>query len=246
MVLRYYLIVLLVVTLFIENVRAESLKHITIAQTENQLIHTLGADVLVKAYKRLGINVDFVLLPNSRSLATANSGKVDGEIGRLVKVLDKVPNLLMAREVPIASVIAVAVTNKAKCDCEKWSDLKDLTIGIIRGEIYAERATKGMSVFMMKGYPELFTMLERGRVDVVIGILSSVELELQTSFKNSGLKIVGKELLNLPLYHLLHKKHQSLIPKLNKVLMEMKMNGEIEKSHQETIKKAVNERNQNK
>ena len=216
------------IVVFIGSAQAISAEKMIISQAEGHLTHELAASVIAEAYRRLNITTEFVQLPSKRSMEWANMGKVDAEVGRVSKALEDLPDLLLVDEVPIANIRGVIVTKDFQCNCTQWSDLKNLRIGIRRGEVYAEKGTKGMSVYSTDSYHQLFSMLNNNRIDIAVGISSSAELELKTAFQNSDLHIIKKPLVEIPLYHLVHKKHQALVAKLNKVLKGMAASGEIE------------------
>jgi len=232
------------VVLFVWSAQAISAEKMIIAQAEGHLTHKLAASVIAEAYRRLNITTEFVQLPSKRSMAWANMGKVDAEVGRVAKALEDLPDLLMVDKVPIVNIRGVIVTKDIQFNCTQWSDLKNLHIGIRRGEVYAEKGTKGMSVYPTDSYHQLFSMLNNNHIDIAVGISSSVELELKTAFQNSDLHAIKKPLVDIPLYHLVHKKHHALVPKLNEVLKEMAASGEIKRLQQVALDRMIVERKQ--
>ena len=120
--------------------------------------------------------------------------------------------------------------------------MRGLQVGIRRGEVYAEKGTSKMSVQPAISYNQLLNMLLLGRIDVAVGILSSVKVEINSAFRDSGFKIIEKPLVDIPLYHLVNKKHQALVPKLSSVLELMASTGEIEEIHQRTLQAIINKR----
>lgn len=223
---------------------ATSANRMTIAQAEGHLTHNIAAEVVAEMYRRLNIEAEFVKLPSKRSMAWANIGKVDAEVGRVARAKDNLPNLLLVDNVPIKTIKVVIVTKNTPCDCTQWSDLKNFNIGIRRGEVYAEKGSKGLSAYATDSYHQLLSMLDNNRIDVAVGILSSFELELKTAFLSSNLRVIEKPIMELPLYHLIHKKHRALLPKLNKVLMEMDAKGEIENIEKRALNRIIAERKQ--
>lgn len=238
------LLVFVLVVGFFSIVRAPALatdlpQKIKISQASDHTIHMLGAAVIAEAYKRLGIRTEFIQVPSKRSLTLANLGRADAEVGRVPSVLSDYKNLMMVDGAPIATVKGVALTISSDCVCKSWDDLKEYRVGIRRGEVFAEKGTAQMNAVATSSYKQLFTMLENKRIDVAVGILTSAEIELLSNFKNSDIKVIGKEFINLPLYHMLNNKYAALAPKLTEVLLEMHQNGDIEKIHSKTIKDIV-------
>ena len=57
-------------------------------------ITDISRQVLLEAYQRMGIEIQTQQFPSVRSLVTANSGKTDGELGRIKGIEADYPNLL--------------------------------------------------------------------------------------------------------------------------------------------------------
>lgn len=56
---------------------------ILICTNQANAIHLIAADFIVEAYKRIGCDVEFIELPNRRSLMQADDGSCDGETIRI-------------------------------------------------------------------------------------------------------------------------------------------------------------------
>lgn len=211
----------------------------TIAQAEKHTIHKVAAGVITEAYRRLGIETEFVFVPSKRSLIMVNSGRTDAEVGRIPAIVSKFENLMIVGGTPIATVKGIVLTISSDCVCKTWDDLKNYRIGIRRGEAYAEKGTAQMDVVVTSSYSQLFNMLRENRIDVAVGILTSAQIALQSDFKDSGIKIIGAELINVPLHHVLNIKHAALEPRLREVLKQMAKSGEIQIIHDQVIKDIV-------
>ena len=106
--------------------------------------------------------------------------------------------------------------------------MKDLRVGIIRVIRYAEIGTAAAPIYQADDMTHLFKLLDSGRIEVAIAVRNAGIIELQKSFKDSGIKIIGKPLHSAPLFHFLHRKNKHLIAKLDRVLQEMRNSGELE------------------
>lgn len=74
----------------------------------------------------------------------------------------------------------------------------------------------------------LFRALDHGRIDIsvedrVLGILTLKQLSIK------GVRILEPPITRVTLYHYINKKHQHLVPKLEKALRQMKKHHEIDK-----------------
>ena len=204
---------------------------ILICTNQVNAIHMIAADFIVEAYKRIGRDVEFVNLPNRRSLMQADDGACDGETIR-IKGLDKTYKNLILVPVPVAQLHGVAFMKHHRDthlpDINTWQDMRGLDVYIIHGEVYAERGTADIGGRTVGTYKQLFTMLEQDRADVGIGIHHVGLVELARNFPNSAIHTHGAPLLIAPLYHYIHRKNRHLLKDLTRVLEDMAESGELE------------------
>ncbi|HEY9080468.1 transporter substrate-binding domain-containing protein [Magnetovibrio sp.] len=204
---------------------------ILVCTNQTNAIHQIAADFIVEAYKRIGRNVEFVDLPNRRSLMLANEGDCDAETIRIADMGKTYPNLI-AVPVIVTELQAVAfMGHDDKTDhslINDWKDIQGLETAIINGEIYAERNTANMSVSKVRTYTQLFTMLEQGRIDVAIGIRRVGLVERSRNFPNASFHVHGAPLLRAPMYHYIHRKNTHLLRPLTEVLNAMRASGELD------------------
>jgi len=181
--------------------------------------------VLKQAYGKLGIDVEYVPLPGERALQTANSGEVDGEVFRITNVQRKYNNLIPV-PTPINILEGVAFSKRSDLKVSDWHSLRHLKIGIQVGIKFAERGTRGMKPVMVDTNEQLFKMLDAGRVDVAIVALTN-GLKTLSLLKLKSIHAISPSIQQYPLYHYIHNKNVSLVPRLNAVLIDMKNSGEI-------------------
>lgn len=201
-------------------------ENLIFSSLEGAYTQKLSEAVLKKAYSTIGVDFDVDWLPPKRSLMIANSGFTDGELSRITTTLKNYPNLLQVK-VPVNFIEGVVFTKRKTISVAGWQSLQPYLIGINKGTIFAERGTKGMNVQSVSSFTSLFKMLDKDRVDLVV---APKVIGLYHIAKNNleGIVINKPYLVRLSLYHFLHKKHASLVPKLEKALKEMQKNGEIE------------------
>ncbi len=173
-------------------------------------------------------------MPAERALHTSNSGKIDGEVFRIVNVHKRFTNLVMV-PTPINVLEGIAfVKDRHIVINNGWESLSNYKIGGQVGVKFVERGTKDMNRYLVDTNEQLFHMLDRGRVDVAVaayvnGIKAIKKLEL------TSVKALQPSIQTYPLYHYLHKKNADLVPKLDKVLREMKRSGRIDQIRNEYI-----------
>jgi len=183
------------------------------------------SEVMIRAYKKLGIEIDIVSFSGERSLATSNKGKVDGELFRNDQIAKRYTNLLMV-PIPIAQVDIVAFTKHKQFTVNGWSSLQPFLIGVEIGFKRLENKTKGMNTQTATRVEQLFKMLNLGRVDVVPQVrMDGLNALKQLNIK--GVKMLEPPLFKGLVYHYLHKKHLALLPKLSAVLEQMEKSEEL-------------------
>ena len=195
---------------------------------ENSSYATISKQVMKEAYRRLGLDVKFTDLPAARSLAVANSGRVDGELYRIKDVHFKYKNLIMV-PVPIGIMEGVAITTNSKISLQEWESLTPYRVCIRNGVKFAEAGTKNMKVDVSNSNEHLFYNLGLNRCDVIIlARLTSIKLA-QDFEKEMERPVYYHVIQTYPLFHYLHKKNKHLVLKLTKTLEKMQMDGTIAK-----------------
>ncbi len=192
-----------------------------VLSTHNTAVNLICSKILLEAYQQLGIKIKIEKFPSKRALFMSNSGQVDGEVCR-IEGIDEDYSHLIRVPVTLQSRNAVVFTKKHGLSISGWHDLKPHKIGILRGAELAKQKTAGMVVHSATTIEQLFHMLDKGRVDVVVmerimGMVIIKKLELE------GVSIVEPALVTFNLYHYLHNNQAALIPALVKVLQEMKI-----------------------
>lgn len=182
--------------------------------------------IIKEAYKLAGIDVRFVKSPGKRSLKLSSSGAVDAELNRIGKIDKNYPTLIKV-PTPMYPLTGVAFSNKHDIKVESWTDLNTYAIGVIRGAPFYEKPTKGMNKTEVETYLQLFKMMEKNRIDIVVGTEFSCRLTLKKYFPSSNIVTIGKVLLKVDTYHYLHEKNKDIVPLIDKQLKKMQKSGRI-------------------
>lgn len=221
-------ILLLSLSLLFSSAFAADEKKLVLTARDNSVINGVTEPVLIEAYRRIGIELEFIRLPGNRSIITANSGLSDGEVNRLKFVLTKYKNLRLV-PVPIFFSKLSAFTRNSEAKIDDWSSLKNYRT--------ATPASFKFVVNKLKGYPQFHVtknsstsldLLRDNQVD--IAVLNRYEASrLIKLFGYRGILAIEPPLETLPIYHLLHKKNEHLIPLLTDALNEMSRDGTLRK-----------------
>lgn len=198
------------------------------------ILNKISIKVLKEAYEKIGIDIEVELMPTFRSIRFANRGITDGEINRIKGFEKKYTNLILI-PVPINFVDEVVFAKNLDFNVDGTESLKPYHIGVIRGLKLTDILTKGMERTFLQGTEQMFFMLERERIDIVItDRVRGLEKINDMNLKN--IRILEHSLIKKDLYHYLHKKHKSIADKLTKALKEMKRSGRIMQIRNEYIK----------
>ena len=184
-------------------------------------------EILSQAYKQINIQFQVKYYPAERSLVTANKGTSDGEIQRIAGV-DKIYSNLVMIPQPIGQLEGCAFVKDIRLPKNAgWNDLRPYRIGILRGAKFSEEATSVMERVLSYDYESLFHLLNEGRIDVVVVARLTGMLELKKG-NYKGITIIKPPLVELPLFHYVHKRHQNLVRPLSEILYQMQKQGKIQ------------------
>lgn len=197
------------------------------ASIEYLIEQEVGRIVLPQIYKNIGIEITVTPLPGQRAQLVATTGEKDGEIMRIwtygiendqtIRVptpyyyLETMPFSLKEREITISDK----------------DDLKKYKVAKIRGVKHTNNITKGLNdVYEMNSTENMFKMLQKGMVDVVL----TNTLDGKLTLDRLGYKDIeprSQPLAVLPLYHYIYKKHAALVPLINQEILRLQKSGEL-------------------
>jgi len=187
-------------------------------QLTRQLAHALDV-----AYGALGIKVNYEQMPGPRALIESNAGRMDGELTRTSTVEESAPNLRRI-DVPlsffIASVIVLKNSGPAPASLDTVSKMP--SVGIVRGLNAPEYLTRGWpNITSLAGYGQALTMLQRGRIDVLLageeGARDAIKIN-RLNERDFEFHTLGK----FPTFHYLHKSNEALVSQVSAELMKFK------------------------
>lgn len=187
--------------------------------------NNLAERILSKAYNELAIEIEVLLVPTRRGLPLAEQGKVDGELLRL-NILQDYPDLIMVK-VPLFLSEGRLYANQPNTDINSILDISHQKVGMVKDSIIKRRMTAHLDVREVDDNEQLFRLLQQGRFDVVlVSDYRAKRIIKKHNFQN--LHRLTPVVYSFPVFHFLHKKHKTLIPKLETVLQSMRDNGELE------------------
>ncbi|MES2068853.1 MAG: transporter substrate-binding domain-containing protein [Pseudomonadota bacterium] len=196
----------------------------------------MSLQILAYAYAQLGISVIVENYPHQRRRQMAEQGELDGIT---VAVADlgsdaagKTSNLIQL-SVPIAYDEVAVYTHHQYFKVNGYESLRPYLIGYVRGIKEFEDHTQGMRTEVAPNMESLFRKLVTDRTDVVLESSSSMCM-----IKRLGLhdiRMLEPAVESVQMYHYLHKKNSSLVPRLEAVLLKMKQDGSMKKIQQKAM-----------
>ena len=192
----------------------------------------VAEQVMTEAYRRLGMQMVVHRVPGERSLRSANSGDMDGELYRKLGMEREYANLLI---VPVALLTyeIVIFTLGTSFAVHGWESLRPYTIGHVKSIKIVEQNTQGMRVEVASTLRQAFLKMALGRSDLVVANHAS-GLAVLKELNMPDVKVLMPALATFPVFHYLNKKHAALVPQLTAVLRQMQKDKTIE-----TIQKSV-------
>lgn len=183
-----------------------------------------------EAFSRLNLNVKLVMNPSSqRALMLANEDG-DGDAARVpnIKGIDpeNTGNLVQVPESILTMELAVYAKNLS-FPVEGWNSLEKYHNGARIGAKILEKNIPGKRTFLPTTV-QLVQMLDEGRIDTIVEWNLVAENAIK-NLKRTSIKKLSPPIKLQPFYIYLHKKHQSLVPKLNQALCQMKEDGFFDK-----------------
>lgn len=190
-------------------------------------LNTLIRGIIQDAYVDIGRVPHFIASPPRRSLMLAGTGRLDAELYRVRAVEKQYPDLVRVDH-PLYTVEAIAYAWNEGLPLFSCKDLKDYRVGVVRGIVLMEScAANARERVSVPDVPALNDLLVQQRVDVVLVERAQGQVIIDTR-KPEGVKALPVPLLYEPIYHYVHRHHQSLAEPLAEALRRMDAAGGIQ------------------
>lgn len=190
--------------------------------------------VVTEVFRRIGLKARVeVYGASARALINANQNVDQGVAMRIHGLNKKFPNLVRIEE-PIIDNDFVAYSIDAEFPTNNWESLEPYILGYIHGWLIFERnLVDGQKKHAVKKPEQMFSMLQKGRVDLVL----YERWQGLAMAKSSGLsvKVLGPPLASVDMYMFIHKDYAELAPKLADALRSMKSDGTYQLIFDQTL-----------
>lgn len=204
-------------------------KEITIAtfQFDTEQVN-IGITVMTEIYQSIGYKMNLARFPSRRSLVEANLGTTQGELLRIKEIQKKYPNLVRI-PYPISRLKSMALTLTGQPEINGIEGLQDKKVGVLRGLEYTNILTRNMDRLLLNSIESLFEILLAGRVDVIIFPELDAKKYIKSHQLEDKINISTYAIVDIPLYHFVHKDSKIVIELLNKKMSEMESTGALAK-----------------
>lgn len=180
-------------------------------------------NMLRDAFSRIGVEVEFVILPSERSLSDADAGIIDGDSNRIAGLestfthLTRVPESNMDYE-----FMAFSTTPGIKL--QGWESLNAYIVSYVIGWKILEQNVKAAEIYKVASPQQLFSLLKAGRTDLALydrfgGNYYLKELKIEQGYA------VEPPLAHREMFLYLNSKHAALVPRLAEAIRAMKADG---------------------
>ncbi|MGI2058010.1 hypothetical protein ACRN9T_12620 [Shewanella baltica] len=201
--------------------------------------------IYTQAFERLGYGFSYQVVPAARASMMADSGKVDGEPGRVFNYGEKFTNLIRIEE-PVVDTHLIAFAHNPKIKITNWQALQKsrYKIEYYRGVFLAEQKLKGLipneRLTESSSPVSSFRKMLRDRIDIYIDTeASSLDLLQTPEFQGSEIIAIAT-LEELTSYGYLNKRHAALAVNLARELKQMKQEGIFE-TYKQQARKSLND-----
>ena len=199
----------------------------------------VGAIVMRKVYEKLGLSISIEPLPGKRAIAETISGRKHGEIMRIWtygeehKEVIRVPTPYYQLETMVFYKVGDDI------DVKQRQDLKNYAVLKVRGVKHTNNITSGLEDVYDYDTTELMLKALRNNTGTLALTHTADGIFTARKFRLDDIRMTHKPLAELDLYHYVHRSQGHLVEKVDRVLNEMKVSGELSKVIKEAEEKVA-------
>lgn len=180
--------------------------------------------VAAEAFRRSGLHLKMVRVSPERALLNANAGIEDGVSARIAGLEKNYSNLVRVPE-KVMDFPFVAFARQAKLTSANWDTLASVSVGHIQGwKIFEQSLKPGTMVTVVDTAEQLFTMLDKNRVDVAL-YERWLGLALAEKMGIKNIHVVEPVLAEREMFIYLNKRHADKVPAISAALRAIKADG---------------------
>lgn len=210
--------------------------------TTNSPTSYANALVLLIAYDKLGIGLEFKKVSNDQSIQMVNSGRYDGDVKRNESIESKYQNLLKV-DVPLYNVEIMSLSRRPT-DHKSWQDYQNNSICHLYGMNYVSSKIKEFYRIPVKSFETCFQLVKTKQVDFTF--LPRVEGHILNGLHQTDLALSKHVIAKYPSFHYLNRKHVKTAQKIKDILEVMAQSGDIQLINNEAKKAMISKAKEQK
>lgn len=193
----------------------------------NLIEQEVGRIVAPKIFDRLDIAITITPVPAKRAEYEATRGLSDGEIMRIFSYGNDNPDVIRVPTSYYSLKTMIFIRKHSNISINSQQDLSNYKIARVRGVKHTDNVTQGLSnIVDLNSTKQIIRFLDKGRADLALtngidGLMAISELAVE------NIEMLPTPLQELDLYFYLNKKHQALVPRLDRIIIEMQQSGEL-------------------
>jgi len=176
--------------------------------------------LLDRAYQKIGIKPNFVLINDQRAMRLLDKGKLDADTAKSLESIENYQNITYL-PTPISKIEVYFICQlNIKCDLSLLTD-RNLSLGIIGANEFYQELLRDSKIKLVEitSFNQLMSMFEQQKFDVGIIVLDD-------STKTKLMKYPNHYKISEKLgYHLIHTRNKHLIPLLEQAIIDVKVEG---------------------
>lgn len=203
-------------------------------------------NIYTEAFKELGYEFQYKVLPSKRSSQMLENGVIDGEPQRIYKYATFYSNIVRVEE-PIFINRTLAFTINPDIYLSEINSLKNtkFRVDYLRGSKWSKNKLEPLvlpnNLTPVKSVKHAFRKLVKSRTDIIIALeVYALNTLAKDEFKNSNILSLGVMGSNRS-YPYLNKSHSNIALGLSNILKKMKKDGRYNKILKESMPFIVNE-----
>lgn len=179
-------------------------------------------------------------MPANRAEIMASTGTLDGEVMRIWSYGVENPSIVRVPASYYQVETMPFILSHKNIEIRNKADLRNYKVGIVRGIKHTKNITSDVNtVYVSNNTENMFKHLQAGQIDVALTNTLDGKLALKKLGYNNIISMT-KPIASQPLYHYIHEKHKSFIPKINQAILDFKASGQLGLLLQSTEKNALN------
>lgn len=207
---------------------------LSVSGLEKVIIVTPGFDhplsqvariILPEAYKTLGYDVEFKVVPPNRAYLELDEGTADGFV---------MADEGITREHPSAVIVPASFgtddfyvfSKRNDLKIANWDSLKAYSVGYMSSMTPVEVHLKGVKSHPGQEISQVFAMLAAGRTDLVV-MPKGVGMMMIKNMKLKDVHIIGPSLESVKIFHVVAGKRSDLAPKLAMEIIRLTKSGRL-------------------